>query len=124
MVKSSRKAVLVMERKTNLALLAVNVRSLVKELVAAELERKCLVIDDTINRVYQVVPAKHTEEAIAEVKAVIMELVHSDLATLARELEKPEVELEVKPEPEPEVKPEPEVEVKPEPGKEQSKSMP
>lgn len=79
---------------------------LLKELVSAEIARLCQEIDGIIQRVYDVVPAKHTEKAIAEVKAAILDLVRSPLADLERKLE----ELVVKPEEEPKLEPEVELE--------------
>ncbi len=95
---------------------------LLSRLVDAELNRRCADIDDIIQRVYDVVPAKHTDKAIAEVKAAILVLVHSDLAALERKLACVEPKLEPEPEPEPEVKPEVKPEPEPEPGKEPGKS--
>ena len=92
---------------------------LLSRLVDAELDRRVAVIDDTIQRVYDVVPAKHTDKAIAEVKAAILVLVHSDLAALERKLACVEVEPEeepveeVKPEEEAPPAEEPELEAKP-----------
>ncbi|MBA7580028.1 hypothetical protein ES708_21914 [subsurface metagenome] len=99
-----------------------NEADLLKRLVDGELGRRCVAIDDIIVRVYDVVPAKHTEKAIAEIKVAILELVRSPLADLERKLACVEVEPEPEPEPEPEVKPEPEPEVKPEPEPEPGKS--
>lgn len=84
-------------------------------LVNSELDRRVAAIDDIIVRAYDVIPAKHTQEAISEVKVAILVLVRSPLAEVERKLSCVEVEPEPEPEPEPEVKPEPEVEVKPEP---------
>ena len=70
---------------------------LLKRLVAAELDRQCADIDELIQRVYEVVPAKHTEQAIVEVKAAVLELVKSPLADLERKLAAIEVEPEEKP---------------------------
>jgi outer membrane biosynthesis protein TonB len=95
---------------------------LLSRLVDAELNRRVAAIDELILRVYSVQPARHTEEAIAEVKAAILVLVHSDLAALERKLACVEPKLEPEPEPEPEVKPEPEPEVKPEPEPKPGKS--
>ena len=92
-----------------------NEADLLKKLVDEELDRRCAAIDDIIVRAYDVVPAKHTQEAISEVKVAILVLVRSPLAEVERKLACVEVEPEPEPEPEPEVKPEPEVEVKPEP---------
>ncbi|MBA7667897.1 hypothetical protein ES703_75998 [subsurface metagenome] len=95
---------------------------LLKKLVSDELDRRCQAIDDIIQRGYDVVPAKHTEKAIAEVKVAILELVRSPLADLERKLACVEVEPEPEPEPEPAVEPEVEPEVVPEPGKEPAKA--
>ncbi|MBA7578325.1 hypothetical protein ES708_22676 [subsurface metagenome] len=91
-------------------------------LVDSELDRRCAAIDVIVQRVYDVVPAKHTEKAIAEVKAAILELVRSPLADLERKLAIVLVVAEIEPEEEPEVKPEEEPEVKPEPEVEPAKS--
>ena len=70
---------------------------LLSKLVQDELDRRCLAIDEIIQRVYDVVPAKHTEKAIAEVKTAILELVRSPLADLERKLACVEPEPEEKP---------------------------
>ncbi|MBA7687865.1 hypothetical protein ES703_96339 [subsurface metagenome] len=115
MVKSSKKRGIVVDtNKLVLPVVSVEV-DLLRELVQAELDRCCAVIDDIIVRAYDVVPAKHTDKAIAEIKTAILELVRSPLADLEKKLACVEVEPEAEPEPEPEVKPEPEPEVKPEP---------
>ncbi len=119
---ASRKRGIVMLRDKYVLPVVKDEADLLKKLVSDELDRRCQAIDDIIQRVYDVVPAKHTEKAIAEVKVAILELVHSPLADLERKLACVEVEPEVEPEPEPEVKPEPEVEPEPEPGKEPGKS--
>ncbi|MBA7669844.1 hypothetical protein ES703_77982 [subsurface metagenome] len=90
---------------------------LLSRLVLDELDRKVSAIDDTILRVYDVLPAKHTEKAIAEIKAGILGLVRSPLADMERKLACVEVKPEEEPEPEPEVEPEPGKEPEPEPGK-------
>jgi len=94
---------------------------LLSALVDGELNRICAAIDDTIVRAYDVVPAKHTEKAIAEIKKAILGLVRSPLAELERKLAicepEPEPEVKPEPEPEPEVKPEPEPEPEKEPAK-------
>jgi len=114
-VKSSKKRGIVVDtNKLVLPVVSVEV-DLLRELVQAELDRCCAVIDDIIVRAYDVVPAKHTDKAIAEIKTAILELVRSPLADLEKKLACVEVEPEAEPEPEPEVKPEPEPEVKPEP---------
>ncbi len=119
MVKYGRKAVLVMERERMAIRVWAEEADLLKKLVAEELDRRLLVLDDTIVRAYDVTPAKHTQEAIAEVKADILFLVRSPLADLEARIECVEVEPEPEKEPEPmhepeaEVKPEPEPEVKP-----------
>lgn len=95
---------------------------LLAKLVDEELFRRCQAIDDIIQRVYDVVPAKHTEKAIAEVKAAILELVRSPLADLERKLEWVEVEKWPEEMLEPEVEPEPEPEPEKEPEKEPGKS--
>ncbi|GAI94153.1 unnamed protein product, partial [marine sediment metagenome] len=121
-INANRKGDIVVEAKIMELAVALDEVELLSRLVDAEIERRCQAIDDIIQRAYDVVPAKHTDKAIAEVKAAILVLVHSDLAALERKLACVEPKLEVKPEPEPEVKPEPEPEPKPEPGKEPAKS--
>ncbi len=95
---------------------------LLSKLVLDELDRRCVAVDDIIQRVYDVVPAKHTDKAIAEIKTAILLLVRSNLADLERKL----ACLEPEPEPEPvaEVKPEEEAPPaeEPKPGKEPGKS--
>ncbi|MBA7546963.1 hypothetical protein ES705_39365 [subsurface metagenome] len=59
-------------------------RDLLKKLVREEIDRRCIDIDETIMRAYAVVPAKHTIEAIDEVKVAILVLVHSPLADLEK----------------------------------------
>ncbi len=71
---------------------------LLSKLVLDELDRRCVAIDEIIQRVYDVTPAKHTEKAIAEVKIAVMELVRSSLADLERKLACVEPEPEVEPE--------------------------
>ncbi len=122
MVKYDRKVVVLMLRDKYVLPVVKDEADLLKKLVDEELDRRCQAIDDIIQRVYEVVPAKHTEKAIAEVKVAVLELVRSPLADLERKLACVEVEPEVEPEPEPEPKPEPEVEPEPEPGKEPGKS--
>ncbi|MBA7666085.1 hypothetical protein ES703_74162 [subsurface metagenome] len=95
---------------------------LLSKLVLDELDRKCAVIDDTILRVYDVLPAKHTDTAIAVIKSDILELVRSPLADLERKLACVEVKPEEEPAEEPAETPEPEPEETPEPGKEPAKS--
>jgi len=95
---------------------------LIRKLVDVELALRCQAIDDVIQRVYQVEPARHTDKAITEVKAAILDLVRSPLADLEAMLAC--VEVEPGEEPVEEVKPgeeAPPVE-KPEPGKEPAKS--
>ncbi len=87
---------------------------LLTKLVSDELDRRCEAIDDIIQRVFNVMPGMHTEQAIAEVKVAVLELVRSSLADLERKLACVGVEPEKGVEPEPEVKPEPEVGAKPE----------
>ena len=70
---------------------------LLTKLVSDELDRRCQAVDEIINRVYDVLPARHTEKAIAEVKAAVLELVRSPLADLERKLAGVDVEPEVKP---------------------------
>ncbi len=115
-VKSSRKAGIVMVMEHLAKAVELGYVPLLKKLVSEELDRKSQAIDDTILRVYDVVPAKHTDKAIAEVSAAVLNLVMSPLADLARSLACVEVEPEKEPEPEPapEVKPEPEPEPAPE----------
>lgn len=95
---------------------------LLEGLVAAELDRRCAGIDEIIQQVYQVVPAKHTEQAISEIKVAVLELVRSPLADLERKLAAMEVEPGEEPEPEPEVKPGAEVKAEPDPATEPAKS--
>jgi hypothetical protein len=95
---------------------------LLRELVQAELDRSCAVIDDIIVRAYDVVPAKHTDKAIAEIKTAILALVRSPLADLERKLACVEVKPEAEPEPEPEAETEAEAEAKVEAEVEKSKS--
>lgn len=78
-------------------------------LVDNELDRRIEGIDSLIQQVYDVVPAKHTEPAIAQVRAAILSLVRSPLADLERKLACAEVE----PEPEPAAEVKPEVEAPP-----------
>ncbi|MBA7542000.1 hypothetical protein ES705_34316 [subsurface metagenome] len=119
MVKYDRKVVRVMERERMAIRVFAEEVDLLKKLVSDELDRWIVVIDDIVVRVYDVIPAKHTQEAIDEVKAAVLELVRSPLADLEARLACVEVELkaeaeaEAEKEPEPEVKPEPEPEVKP-----------
>ncbi len=122
MVKYDRKAVLVMERQRIPLRVEVEEVELLSRLVDAELDRRCQAIDDIIQRVYDIVPAKHTDKAIAEVKSAILVLVHSSLATLERKLAYDVVEPEEKPVEE--VKPEEEAPPaeEPVPGKEPGKS--
>ncbi len=70
---------------------------LLSKLVLDELDRRCVAIDEIIQRVYDVTPAKHTEKAIAEVKVAVLELVRSPLADLERKLACVEPEPEEKP---------------------------
>ena len=95
---------------------------LLSRLVDEELDRRCAAIDDIIQRVYDVVPGKHTEKAIAEVKKAILELVRSPLADLERKLACVEVKPEEEPEEEPAVEEEAPPAEEPEPGKEPAKS--
>jgi hypothetical protein len=97
---------------------------LLSRLVDAEIERRCEAIDAIIQHEYDVVPAKHTPEAIAAVKSAILVLVHSDLAALERKLACVEVEPEEEPEPmhEPEEEVAPAEEPKPEPKPVKSKA--
>lgn len=97
-VKSDRKRGILMEREKMVLRVVDTEAELLKKLVSEELDRRCEAIDDIIQRVYDVVPAKHTEKAIAEVKTAILELVRSPLADLERKLACVEVEPEVKPE--------------------------
>jgi len=121
-VKSYRKAVRVVDIKRLVLRVVETEAELLSALVDDELDRRVAAIDDIIVRAYDVVPAKHTQEAISEVKVAILVLVRSPLAILEGKLACVEVEPEPEPEPEPEVEPEPEPEVKPEPGKEPGKS--
>lgn len=121
MVKSSGKAGIVMLPDKYVLPVVKGEVDLLAKLVSEELNRRCQAIDDIIIRVYDVVPAKHTEKAIAEVKAGILELVRSPLADLERKLVCVVVEPEPEVEPEAEVEPEPEAEVAPKPEKEQAK---
>ncbi|MBA7542198.1 hypothetical protein ES705_34517 [subsurface metagenome] len=121
-VKYDRKAVLVMERERMGIRVWAEEVDLLKELVDAEIDRRCVALDDIILRVYAVQPHLHTDKAIAEVKAAVLELVRSPLADLEGKLACVEVEPEPEPEPEVEVKPEPEVEVETKPGKEPGKA--
>lgn len=82
---------------------------LLTKLVSDELDRRCQVIDDIVQRVYDILPARHTEKAIAEVKAAVLELVRSPLADLERKL----AGIEVEPEPEPAEVAKPKVEAVP-----------
>ncbi len=95
---------------------------LLAKLVDDELDRRVVAIDDVIQRAYDVVPAKHTGKAIAEVRAAILELVRSPMAALEAKLEW----VEVKPGKEPVEVLLPEEEAalaeEPEPGKEPGKS--
>ncbi|GAI59589.1 unnamed protein product [marine sediment metagenome] len=104
-----------MERKKMVLQVVEPEAELLSKLVDEELDRRCQVIDNIIQRVYDVLPPKHTEKAIAEVKVAVLELVRSPLADLERKLACVGVEPEKEPEPEPDVKPEPGVEAKPEP---------
>ncbi|MBA7577942.1 hypothetical protein ES708_19798 [subsurface metagenome] len=122
MVKSDEEGVVLMLRDKYVLPVVKDEWDLLKKLVDDELDRRCVAIDDIIVKVYAVVPARHEEKAIAEVKVAILELVRSPLADLERKLEARAVEPEEEPEPEPEVKPEPEVEVEPEPEPEPGKS--
>lgn len=98
--------------------------ALLKKLVNDELDRRCQAIDDIIQRVYDIVPAKHTDKAIAEVKAAILELVRSPLADLERKLACVQVEPEEAPveEVKPEEEAAPAVEPAPEPEPRKSKA--
>lgn len=96
---------------------------LLTKLVSDELDRRCQVVDELINQVYDVLPARHTEKAIAAVKAAVLELVRSPLADLERKLAGVEPEPEPEPEPGAEPEPEPGAEPEPEPGVEPAKAQ-
>ncbi len=89
---------------------------LLTKLVSDQLDRRCEAIDDIIQRVFNVMPSMHTEQAVAEVKVAVLELVRSSLADLERKLACVGVEPEGEVKPEPEVEPEPEAGAKPELG--------
>ncbi|GAI76245.1 unnamed protein product, partial [marine sediment metagenome] len=120
-VNASRKGGIVMLRDKYVLPVVRGEADLLRRLVSEELDRMCQAVDEIIQRVYEVVPMKHTEEAIAEVKAAVLELVRSPLADLEKKLACVEVEPEPEPEPEPEIKPGPEPEIKPEPEPEPAK---
>jgi len=121
-VKSYGKGVIVVNFKVASLMIEIGEVDLLKKLVDDELNRQCQAIDDIVQRVYDVTPAKHTEKAIAEVKVAMLELVRSPLADLERKLASIGVEPKPELEPEPEVNSEPGVEPEPEPGKEPAKS--
>jgi len=71
-VKYARKGEIIVDAKRLILRVVDTEAELLKKLVAAELDRRCAGIDDIILRVYDVVPAKHTEKAIAEIKACLL----------------------------------------------------
>lgn len=122
MVKSSKKGVFVVDIKVASLMIEIGEADLLRKLVGEELDRRCQVIDDIIVRAYDVVPAKHTNKALTEVKVAILELVRSPMADLERKLACVGVKPEAEPKPEPEPMHEPEDEVEPEPKPEPAKS--
>ena len=96
-VNASRKRGIVMKAENVAIQVTDKEEDLLLKLVCDELDRRCQVIDELIQLVYDVTPLKHTEEAIAKVKTAILELVRSPLADLERKLACVEVEPEEKP---------------------------
>lgn len=85
-VKSERKRGIVMDAEIVELAVELGHVDLLKRLVNDDIDRRCVAIDDIIQRVYDVIPAKHTETAVAEVKAAVLALVRSPLAELERKL--------------------------------------
>lgn len=75
-----------MEHEPKMELLAKGTRDLLRELVAAELDRRVAAIDDIVVSGYGSFIGKRAEDNAAKLRAAIVELVLSPLADLEREL--------------------------------------
>lgn len=96
-VKSSRKAVSVVESEITKLALELSRVPLLKKLVGDELDRRCQAIEDIVASGYGQHIGMRAEDNQAAVKAAVLELVRSPLADLERQL----AALPVEPEPEP-----------------------